>query len=287
MNEKRSHVNGAVYKWKGVPFFKPKNAPLIVVAFRGTSLDSQATSSDMAVNIRIISNKLHETSRFEAALVVVKRMIAAYRLNNICIVGHSLGAALGLLIGRRMAEEGCYLETHLFNPPFASLPLEMALGSNAFSRQLRLLHILVTSALAFLLKDLESGRQVSESLKPLDDWFPDLYVNANDVICSPYLDYFSVNKHLMIPFEGALAPYAKPFSLRGLLLSMYRTDFTPHHLIPSARLHVSYMRFDGALEAHYLSSWWSTRTAVSTIVARSGKIQVSNVAASIFRNLGS
>ena len=51
----------------------------------------------------------------------MKRSIDAYGPDNIWIVGHSLGAAIAIVVARKMEREKIdKIEAHLFNPPFLS-----------------------------------------------------------------------------------------------------------------------------------------------------------------------
>ncbi|KAJ7296665.1 hypothetical protein O6H91_06G138800 [Diphasiastrum complanatum] len=264
MNDKRTHINGAVFKWKGCQYWKPKRAPMIVVAFRGTFLRSEATSSDLEVDYRIVSHRLHKAARFETALGVVTRLAETYHPKNVCVVGHSLGAAIGLLVARKLAEDGSLLEAHLFNPPFASIPLETLAGSTV-ALGVNMMYTLATAGLALLLQNFEHGKQVMAAFTAVQSWVPDMYVNVKDAICSGYLEYFSVRK--MIASQKTLVSLTAPFSFRGIIHFMHGMDSKPYHLIPSARLHVSSRKSDGYLASHSLSRWWSPEAELETIYA--------------------
>lgn len=120
-------VFGAVYKWskKAAGFqFRPPGAPKIVVAFRGTITKPGSFAGDLRLDLQILRNRLHTTARFRTAFDAVKKYVCDRGRENVWIAGHSLGAAMAMLAGRRMAEEGHFLEAHLFNPPFVSAPVD-------------------------------------------------------------------------------------------------------------------------------------------------------------------
>ncbi|KAH9330445.1 hypothetical protein KI387_002553, partial [Taxus chinensis] len=90
-------IFGAVYKWSkkaaGVPF-RPLGAPKIVVAFRGTVKTSVTLPRDVRLDLHILSNRLHTTTRFHAAFDAVKVNVHHHGVDNVWIAGHSLSAAI-------------------------------------------------------------------------------------------------------------------------------------------------------------------------------------------------
>lgn len=125
--EQSEQIIGAVYKRK--PCSSPKSqeetmeaAPMIVVALRGTMPHGEAIVSDLATDLWLLLQQLHTTTRYVTVLEAIKIAAQEVGLNNLCIAGHSLGAALALLAARTLASDGSLIETHLFNPPFPSPP---------------------------------------------------------------------------------------------------------------------------------------------------------------------
>ncbi|MBA0764182.1 hypothetical protein Gotri_013548, partial [Gossypium trilobum] len=50
--------------------------------------------------------------------------------SKVWLTGHSLGAAIAMLAGKNMAKRGKFLESFLFNPPYASFPIETIFKDN-------------------------------------------------------------------------------------------------------------------------------------------------------------
>ncbi|OAE26831.1 hypothetical protein AXG93_1663s1010 [Marchantia polymorpha subsp. ruderalis] len=93
-------------------------APKWVVAIRGT-----ASKRDVSSDLKIVLERLHNSSLVKMLRKTVERLCADHGRDNVTVTGHSLGAAAGLSVTRKMAvENSVFLDTHLFNPPF--LPLE-------------------------------------------------------------------------------------------------------------------------------------------------------------------
>ncbi|KAH9300416.1 hypothetical protein KI387_011999, partial [Taxus chinensis] len=101
-------IFGTVYKWSkkstSVPFH-PLGAPKIVVAFRGTVKTSVTLPRDVRLDLHILPNRLHTTTCFHSAFDAVKVNVHHHGVDNIWIAGHSLGAAIAMLAGRKMTEE--------------------------------------------------------------------------------------------------------------------------------------------------------------------------------------
>ncbi|OMP02929.1 hypothetical protein COLO4_10713 [Corchorus olitorius] len=95
-----------------------------VIAFRGTITKPDSFSRDFELDMHIIRNGLHQTSRFEIGMQAVRNMVASVGDSNVWLAGHSLGAAMVMLAGKTMAKQGNFLEAFLFNPPFLSAPIE-------------------------------------------------------------------------------------------------------------------------------------------------------------------
>ncbi|KAK9049854.1 hypothetical protein SSX86_031177, partial [Deinandra increscens subsp. villosa] len=100
------------------------NPKKYVVAFRGTISTLDTGFEDWKDNFKSAFDRLVESSRFIDAVEAVEKIVGMVGPENVCLAGHSLGASLAMAVGRSMAKSGYHLETHLFNPPFISLPLE-------------------------------------------------------------------------------------------------------------------------------------------------------------------
>ncbi|KAJ8534530.1 hypothetical protein K7X08_016258 [Anisodus acutangulus] len=124
--ENRTEENALAPKWL-IPFkYKPSGAPRAGVALRGTLLKIQTMRRDIEDDLRFLAwESLKGSVRFNAALNALKSIATKYGSNNVCIVGHSLGAGFALQVGKVLAKEGVHVEAHLFNPPSISLAMSL------------------------------------------------------------------------------------------------------------------------------------------------------------------
>ncbi|ESQ38439.1 hypothetical protein EUTSA_v10028954mg [Eutrema salsugineum] len=100
-------------------------SPRFVIAFRGTVNKADSISRDIELDIHVIRNGLHTTTRFEIAIQAVRNMVASLGDgSSVWLAGHSLGASMALLTGKIIARTGVFLECFAFNPPFLSPPIE-------------------------------------------------------------------------------------------------------------------------------------------------------------------
>ncbi|KAF4385925.1 hypothetical protein F8388_010481 [Cannabis sativa] len=67
--------------------------------------------------------KLERLNQIQSGLEALKSVAEKYGSSNVCIAGHSLGAGFALQVGKTLAKEGIYVDTHLFNPPSVSLAM--------------------------------------------------------------------------------------------------------------------------------------------------------------------
>lgn len=252
-------VFGAVYKWSrkaaGSPF-RPLGAPRIVVALRGTSTKSNTFAGDLKLDLQIVKHRLHTTTRFKAAFDAVKKCVCESGRENVWIAGHSLGAAMAMLAGRRMAEEGLFLEVHLFNPPFFSAPVDR-IRSNKVKRGVHITRSLVAAGLAVALKDKHSRMESHNAFFALREWVPCLYVNPRDDICSAYVAYFTNQQTMREIGAGRIATLAVRHSIGELILSAVGVESKAVHRIPSARLTVTLVPAPDFKRAHGLHQWWA------------------------------
>lgn len=232
-------IDLVVYKWNNSTASLDAPCQRVVIAIRGTL----PSMEDGWHNLHGSLQCLHLTPRFRQILEVVKRTIAAHgSSDDICITGHSLGAALGLLVARTLAtEEGIQIESHLFNPIYAYTWIPTSddlLDNEELWRTVRTMRCVTVAGLANILMDDESRVKIFSEYSQLEDWTPHIYINTGDPICRGYWEYFS--SHERLARNGAMGAYlahlAAPFSGRGLLTSVLGSK--PSHLIPSAMLHV-------------------------------------------------
>ncbi|EFJ21990.1 hypothetical protein SELMODRAFT_416917 [Selaginella moellendorffii] len=159
-----------------------------------------------------------------------------------------------------MASQGQFVEAHLFNPPFSSstAPYKSLFGAETYSN-LQEVYTVAKAGLVNLLVDAAKRRESEAEFAALGSWYPDMYVHPSDPVCSGFLEHFKNYQYML---QGKYARLAMPHeSIRGVLCS---SKAKPHHLIPSARLHVP--ADDGkaasARDAHSLTQWWSDGAVV-------------------------
>lgn len=174
---------------------------------------------------------------------------------NLTIAGHSLGAALALLAGQTLASEGVCIDTHLFNPPFPSPPLER-IRSRGWKLALNLAGMACATSLSRLLLDENKRQTSSQAFFSLKSWHPHLYINMQDPVCSSYVSYFNSHDFMQQIGAGALAQLAAPVSLQGTIQQYFFGDCKAFHLIPCAHLHVVSEGSEKLVRAHGLHQWW-------------------------------
>ncbi|XP_047329697.1 GDSL esterase/lipase At4g10955-like [Impatiens glandulifera] len=213
---------------------------------------------DMQLNLSIVKNKLDRKSRFEIAMKVVEEKVAEIGQGNVILVGHSLGAAIALLVGKHMAiEKGIYLETLLFNPPHTTAI--MLLSENKFRTLKKVIRRTMTflnvtgNILAFT--D-EEKKEEEEKFTKLSYWKPNLCVHKEDLICSEYQSYFNDMKKMVEHGMADIAHTAARVSAIHFWRKMLgKKSDIPLHLLPSAKL-IIINRAKGILDAHKLQQWW-------------------------------
>jgi pimeloyl-ACP methyl ester carboxylesterase len=194
---------------------------------------------------------------------------------EVAVAGHSLGAALALLGGRALAEEGIRIEAHLFNAPFPApaAPIErIVVGSRHARLVLEAVQQAAAAAVSGLLLSRAARRKALRSFLAAGSWFPHLYVNAADPICSSYIGFFSYHELLRkkigtIDGGGKLGSFVSelsaPLSLLGALQSYAFGECQASHLLPCAHLFrnaaaktTTTMRWT-VVDAHALRQWWA------------------------------
>lgn len=253
-------IFGSVYKWNkkaaGVSS-PPAGAPKIVVAFRGTVRTRGSLGRDLLHDLHIVTNRLHTTARFQIGFDAVKANVEKYGSENVWIAGHSLGAAIGMLTGRKMVEEeGRFLEAHLFNPPFISSPVEK-INNERIKRGLNFAGNLVRAGVAMTIQDKQAQMEVQRTFSVLHRWVPCLYVNAKDDLCSGYLGYFRNQAALQQSGVSDIVGLAPQQSVWLMVVSAFGKEVKAGHLIPSARLTVNFTSASDFQAVHGIHQWWA------------------------------
>ncbi|KAG8375115.1 hypothetical protein BUALT_Bualt10G0066800 [Buddleja alternifolia] len=251
-----SCIFGAIYQLTSIPLDPNNSAPRYVIAFRGTITKGDAFTRDFELDIHIIKNGLHQTSRFETAIQAVRHVVATYGSSNVWLTGHSLGSAMAMLAGKNMAKTGVYLEAFLFNPPFLSAPIEK-IKDKKVKHGIRFAGSVITAGLALAMKNNNQTSRSGGTFSALSTWLPCLFVNPADHICSEYVGYFEHRKRMDEMGAGGIERLATQHSLGGLLMNVMGVQSEePLHLIPSANLTVNRTPVRDFKDAHGIHQWW-------------------------------
>ncbi|XP_047326731.1 GDSL esterase/lipase At4g10955-like [Impatiens glandulifera] len=224
--------------------------PRCVIAFRGT-MKGREFFQDMKLDLAIFTNKLDRKSRFKIAMKVVEEKVVEFGQDNVILVGHSLGAALGMLAGKHMViEKEIYLKTFLFNPPHTTpIMLLSEIKCRTLEKVIRRTTTFVNITGHILISTEEEEKEEEEKFEKLSVWKPNLCVHKQDLICSEYQSYFNDMKEIW----GRIAARVSAIHSWRKILGK-KTDI-PLHLLPSAKLTVI-NQAEGALDAHKLQQWW-------------------------------
>lgn len=180
---------------------------------------------------------------------------------DIYITGHSLGAALALLIGKTLAaEENQRYHVHCFNPPFWTIVLLITEGIRLDKVRDKAKEVLGEYSLERLIKAaphmmnlmkltlaaIYYGEQLVEEIKhfkDLIDWVPVLYINKHDSICCKLPKHYKQKQKLNEGFEvRSQALISKVFGHEAL--------FSP--LVPSVDMRISKQ----PNKPHDLKNWY-------------------------------
>ncbi|GER26805.1 alpha/beta-Hydrolases superfamily protein [Striga asiatica] len=265
-----SSIFGAIFR---LPDHHPP-APRHVIAFRGTITKGNAFTRDLELDIHVVRNGLHQTSRFETAIQAVRHVIATFGSSSgVWLAGHSLGAAMALLAGKNTAKTGTFLDSFLFNPPFFSAPIE-TIKDKKVKHGIRFAGSVITAGLAFAMKNNiintnhnnNGNNRNNNSFEALVGWFPGLFVNSSDHICSEYVGYFEHRERMEEIGVGNIERLATQHSIGGLLLSAVgkRPVEEPLHLLPSAILSVNRNPARDFKDAHGIHQWWREGLCLET-----------------------
>ncbi|XP_023908179.1 GDSL esterase/lipase At4g10955 [Quercus suber] len=184
-------IFGAIFEYKGESL---PNIPQFVIAFRGTKLKSKTWVQDIKLDAKCRANTPHNSSRLQHATNYVREMVTSRaRGASVWLAGHSLGAAIALLVGKQMFKEGHFLETYLFNPPFCSDFIASLIKNESVNFGIQLTKNLLKLAFDRFGKDHQHKEaQANDTLAfdALSNWVPHIFVHPDDPICSAYIHYF-------------------------------------------------------------------------------------------------
>lgn len=244
IDERDGSIYGAILEWDRSAaladfiLIRPSGAPRAVLALRGTLLKSPTIRRDIEDDLRFLAwESLKGSVRFNGALEALKSIANSYGSSNISVAGHSLGAGFALQVGKALAKQGVFVETHLFNPPSVSLAMSLKnIGEKAGFAWKRLRSMLPASGTESAQTSCDEGANTcSVGLKK---WVPHLYVNNSDYICCYYTD----------PAAG----------VEGEGNHAYKENVGPAVVNgqAAAKLFVLSKGKQKFLEAHGLEQWW-------------------------------
>lgn len=205
IDERDGSIFGAIFEWDrsaamaDLILIRPSGAPKAVIALRGTLLKGPTIRRDVEDDLRFLAwESLKGSVRFSSAMDALKSACDAYGSSNVCAAGHSLGAGFALQVGKALAKEGIYVDTHLFNPPSVSIAMSFRnIGEKAEFLWKKVKKSFVSNP------DPEedpnsphegfgsgSGGWMAriKSWTGSGRWVPHLYVNNSDYICCSYTD---------------------------------------------------------------------------------------------------
>lgn len=267
LDDRDGSIFGAILEWDrsaalaDLVIMRPAGAPRAVLALRGTVLKGPTIRRDIEDDLRFLAwESLKGSVRFKVALEALKSVADRYGSANVSIAGHSLGAGFALQVGKALAKEGIYVETHLFNPPSVSLAMSIRdIGEKAGFVWKRFKSMLPAGNETKISRD-EAENTGGFGFKNwiphlygpknsglgLGKWVPHLYVNNSDYICCSYTD-----------------PDGKEENNAG------KENVGPTNEQLAAKLFVMSKGKQKFLEAHGLEQWWSDDSQLQLAVHNS------------------
>ncbi|KAL8137050.1 hypothetical protein V2J09_003051 [Rumex salicifolius] len=244
IDERDGSIFGALFEWdrasalKNFILARPRGAPKAVLTLRGTLLKGPTFRRDLTDDLRFLAwESLKGSVRYNAAISVLRSSVAKYGSKNMCVAGHSLGAGFALQAGRALAEEGVYVEAHLFNPPSFSITTSL----KGVGERVALVWKQCKTAIASRLKG--GGGSSSDGAKK---WVPHLYINDSDYICCQYSN------------NSIIYPHSEHQEI---------VSTSDGHVSP--KMMVSSKENQKFLEAHQLKQWWADDLEIETVLNHS------------------
>ncbi|KAJ8446209.1 hypothetical protein Cgig2_015980 [Carnegiea gigantea] len=262
-----SSIFGAIFEYKpytpnylGHPMAPQHGPPRYVIAFRGTITKPETRKRDFKLDGQLVLNGLTRSTRCQNALQAVQRVVTQVGPACVWLAGHSLGAAIALQAGKDMAKGRCHIETYLFNPPYASVPIEK-LKDPYLKNGIRIASSVATAGLSVLAKGLRKNpsSQQYDPFKVLCSWIPYLFVNPKDLICCEYIGYFEHREKMEELGIGGIERIATKNSIVSLLSGALGRDGEAPHLIPSGFLTKNMVGIEQDITlAHGIHQWWKS-----------------------------
>ncbi|XP_076960459.1 GDSL esterase/lipase At4g10955-like [Bidens hawaiensis] len=192
IDERDGSIYGAILEWdrsaalSDFILIRPSCAPRAILALRGTLLKGPTLRRDIADDLRFLAwESLKGSVRFNGVLEALRSISDAYGSHNVAVAGHSLGAGFALQIGKSLAKQGLFIETHLFNPPSVSLAMSLKnMGEKAVVAWQKVKSMVSSNTAVTSNEDAGGG----DNQVTFNKWVPHLYVNNSDYICCYYTD---------------------------------------------------------------------------------------------------
>ncbi|KAL3652479.1 hypothetical protein CASFOL_002160 [Castilleja foliolosa] len=190
IDERDGSIFGAILEWDRAAaladfvLLRPNGAPRSILCLRGTFRKGPTIRRDIEDDLRFLTlESLKGSIRFECALNALKSISEKYGSSNVCIAGHSLGAGFALQVGKTLAKDAIFVETHLFNPPSVSLASGFRTVSEKAGSVWKRFR-------AMMSKENENENETGAEGVRLGSkqWVPQSYVNNSDYICCYYND---------------------------------------------------------------------------------------------------
>ncbi|KAL8252008.1 hypothetical protein R6Q59_035701 [Mikania micrantha] len=250
---------GAIYELQDAHQYAPK----YVIAFRGTIKRFQNLYQDMKLNFKFVYGHPEESPRFNKAYEAVLNTVDLAGAANVWLAGHSLGASIAMLAGRKLAKCELYLETYLFNPPFNSVPIENLIKNRTLKHVVRIWASLMKAEMATAMRR-RSEDPEEDAFIMLSEWMPNLFVNPSDPICAEYIGYFKHRVNMDELGMGDVEKIAARDSIISLISRAFGRESEPLHLLPTANLTVNDSLTNGVNKAHKIHQWWQEHFKGST-----------------------
>ena len=254
----------------GLAFFTRKcshsnpNAPGLAIVLRGTI---PTKSLDLLADLRIGLERLKQSNRVLRTVRLIVQVVEEFRSENpherICMAGHSLGAAICLIVGDCLiATHNIYIDTHLFNPPL--LTLVDVIRGRALPRPTAPANFDGDDHVPELEVDFVQLKEVFHRVcgneaamnaewaqfHNLRHWTPHLYLNPGDPFCHQYINFYRARRGQPVGTPGEV------MSTQGLLSSLFNRNPTYFKsVVPSADLHISTWERGHRRLAHSLRQW--------------------------------
>ena len=161
-----------------------------------------------------------------------------------------------------MAKMGFSIETYLFNPPYISAPIDR-IKEERVRNGIRIAGSVMKAGLNAVVKGRHHQRSIDhhqdkDSFSALSAWFPSLFVNPADPICSGYIGYFEHRKKMEEIGAGGIGRFATKSSVESILSSaIMGKESEPYDLLPSAYLIENLTPSPDIRHAHGVEQWWN------------------------------